>query len=175
MRYEDTDGDLKCVVANRGGDPNDINDALEYDGNYDKDAIMSNTLPYPILTKRMRVYPTDFRGSSPALRVEYIGCKAGCIMSHGVAQDTVINGQPPLGHIPASAMTASSEVVGSEASNGRVCYDNANCNTSPHNPSSKKTWQTSQSKKSYETSRNACATQSGGGGILGKIFVGFIL
>ena len=79
----------------------------------------------------------------------------------------MINGKPPINHVAAAGMTASSEVSGSSASNGRVCYNNDQCNQSSHNPSTKKTWQTTKSGKAWETAKTSCASQSGGAGVLG--------
>ena len=119
---------------------------------------VQNTFPYPILTKRIRIYPTKWERDRAALRVEFIGCKTGCLKSLGVSQDAPTNGQGRVPQISTligglspcvartrryspwygtvretlgqgiintvtdSQMTASSQLVGHEASKGRISY-----------------------------------------------------
>ena len=54
---------------------------------------MVNNLPYTILTKRVRILPTQWKGKTAALRAEFIGCKNGCLKSLGVAQNPPSSGQ----------------------------------------------------------------------------------
>ena len=83
---------------------------------------VQNTFPYPILTKRIRIYPTKWERDRAALRVEFIGCKTGCLKSLGVSQDAPTNGQGIINTVTDSQMTASSQLVGHEASKGRISY-----------------------------------------------------
>ena len=53
---------------------------------------MVNKFPYTILTKRIRILPTKWKGKTPALRAEFIGCKNGCLKSLGVAQNAPSGG-----------------------------------------------------------------------------------
>ena len=160
VKYELHDGDLEYIVG-KDGQP------FTFDGNYDKYSIVTNTFPYPVLTKRIQILPITWAEKSASLRVEFLGCKAGCISSLGVCQDTIVNGQPPINIVPASAMSASSEVPGNLASNGRVCYDTQNCHQSSHNPTEKKTWQLSTSGRGWNNAHGACQAQGGGAGVLG--------
>ena len=72
-----------------------------FTGNFDKDTAITNTLPYPVLTKRIRIYPLTWRGQTAALRAEFIGCKTGCIKSLGVCRDQLVNGEPPINTVKA--------------------------------------------------------------------------
>ena len=59
---------------------------VNFTGNYDKESVVQQTLPYPVLTKRIRVKITSFHGKYPSIRLEMVGCKAGCVNSLGVCQ-----------------------------------------------------------------------------------------
>ena len=46
---------------------------ITFNANFDKDTAVTNTFPYVILTKRIRIYPTKWNKNRAALRVEFIG------------------------------------------------------------------------------------------------------
>ncbi|CBY39582.1 unnamed protein product, partial [Oikopleura dioica] len=139
---------------------------MTFNGNYDKDNIVTNFFPYPVFTRKIRVIPKTWR-TGAALRVELIGCKSGCMHSLGVCQDRIVNGESPINIISDSDISASSEVAGSEAKNARLCYDNNKCNEG--SAPTKKTYQVYSQTFSFDSAKGKCASQTGGSGVLGAI------
>ena len=78
----------------------------------------------------------------------------------------MVNGEPPINSVPNTQMTASSEQPGAEAYLGRVAYQHARSGATPRD---KKTWQIYGSTKNWDSSKQSCATQPGGVGVLGTI------
>ena len=131
---------------------------------------VSNTFPYPILTKRIRVYPTEWNRDRAAIRVEFVGCKTGCIKSLGVSQDAPTNGQGQINIVNDSQMSASSQIPGYEASKGRLSYRGSySLEDSNTYANGKKTFQTYTKKSSWDSAQNSCLAQPGGAGVLGTI------
>ena len=69
VKYQHTgaaEGELVPLVDNDGN-------IITFNANFDKDTAVTNTFPYVILTKRIRIYPTKWNKNRAALRVEFIG------------------------------------------------------------------------------------------------------
>ena len=80
-------------MINTNLSPDSNKEEALFKANYDKDTPVVNNLPYTILTKRVRILPTQWKGKTAALRAEFIGCKNGCLKSLGVAQNPPSSGQ----------------------------------------------------------------------------------
>ena len=159
IKYELASGDM-MYITDKDGSP------ATFKANFDKDTPIINTFPYPVLTKRIRIYLTKWHGKTGALRAEFIGCKSGCIKSLGVCQDSVVNGEQPINTVSNDQMTASSEQPGAEAFLGRISYKHQRHSPTPRD---KKTWQVYVQTKNWDSSKQSCGTQPGGVGVLGTI------
>ena len=159
VKYENPAGDM-TYIGNQDGSP------VLFTANYDKNTAVTNTFPYPVLTKRVQILPISWRGKTAALRAEFIGCKTGCIKSLGVCQDALVNGEPPINTISDGQMTSSSQQPGNHAFRGRISYQHQRDSGILRD---KKTWQPYSQSKTWEAGQQSCATQLGGVGVLGTI------
>ena len=137
-----------------------------FTANFDKDTAVTNTLPYAILTKKVKILPKTWRGSRASLRVEFLGCRSGCTKSLGVSQDPNPLGEPAVNQVQDDAMTASSQLPGNEAYNGRLHYGSAN---SYNLQDDHKYFQAYGQKIGWDMSLANCYSQNGGAGVLATI------
>ena len=141
---------------------NPSGEKITFTANYDMKTPVTNTFPSTLVTKSIRVYPTKWNQGSPALRVEFIGCRDQCLSSLGAAQN------PPYGVAKLSdeAFTSSSSVPGFPPSNGRLFY---NEQTFQGTRGGKNTITAYNEKLNWDAAKSKCISKAIGNGALVSI------
>ena len=162
IEYQGAGGDGTPMIPIVDHDGNTI----VWDANGDKDTEVTNTFPYALVTKAIKVKPVKWSRDRAGMRLEFIGCKTGCIKSLGVCQDSLVFDEAPINQVLDAQMSASSQLPGKEAHNGRLHY----AGTYMMNlQDGQKVFNPYNSKKSYPSAQNGCMASPGGASVLATI------